>query len=562
MPRILLRHIIAELLRVQLLTASVLVAVIAFGAAIRPIMQNLLGAQEVLQYVMLASVPMLQYALPFAGAFAGTIVYARITADNEVLAMSAAGLSYRKILAPAIALGLALFLAMAVLVDLGVPRFWLSMRNLITRDVTKLFVSAVERGEAFNVGGTQLYADEAMVVSREELEQAAQAAGVTDLSTIPVTRLGLAGVAAIEVGPDGLTATEFTAERATVDVYRANDSAYLKLVFRNATAFREGEDALVYVPQAEPEAIDLGRGVRIEPKDLDSRGLLALWADPLRHHRVSDARARTIELLESRDAWRCMEVATRAGEPLRLSDGGGRRSYEVRGAKFERDAAGKVRLIPQSGSTFELLEFERGVITKRARVADASFEEEPRPRGVPLRFELRTRNASVEDVRGLGATRWPPRIVGLLPDSCTKVDRSAQSIDALTNDANAEVAEGGAVASVVQEAARRQADELVAAERRVRADIVARAVQRINQSLAAPLMLLLGAVLAVRLRGANPLQVYLLAFLPSIANVLLISGGEQMLKESTTLVGIAVATSGNIGIATTIFLSYRKIARN
>ena len=562
MPRILLRHIIAELLRVQLLTASVLVAVIAFGAAIRPIMQNLLGAQEVLQYVMLASVPMLQYALPFAGAFAGTIVYARLAADNEVLAMSAAGLSYRKILAPALALGVALFLIMAVLVDLGVPRFWLSMRNLITRDVTKLFVSAVERGEAFNVGGTQLYADEAMVVSREELEKAARAAGITDLSTVPVTRLGLAGVAAVEVGPDGLTATEFTAERATVDVYRANDSAYLKLIFRNATAFREGEDALVYVPQAEPEAIDLGRGVRIEPKDLDSRGLLALWADPLRHHRVADARTRTIDTLESRDAWACMERAASAGDALRLSDGGGRRSYEVRGARFERGGTGEVKLVPRTGNTFELLEFERGVITKRARVAEANFDEEPRPKGVALRFELRTRNASVEDVRGLGATRWPPRIVGLLPDSCTKVDRTGQAIDALTSDASEGVRDIGPIAGVVQDAAREQANELVAAERRVRADIVARAVQRINQSLAAPLMLLLGAVLAVRLRGANPLQVYLLAFLPSIANVLLISGGEQMLKDSTTLVGGLVASSGNIGIATTILLSYRKIARN
>ena len=172
MPRILLRHIIAELLRVQILTASVLVAVIAFGAAIRPIMQNLLGAEELLQFVALASVPMLQYALPFAGAFAGTIVYARLAADNEVLAMSAAGLSYRRILLPAAVLGVALLVGMAVLVDAGVPRFWTSMRRLITRDVTRLFVSAVERGEAFRVGNTQLYADEVLVIPGEELDGA------------------------------------------------------------------------------------------------------------------------------------------------------------------------------------------------------------------------------------------------------------------------------------------------------------------------------------------------------------------------------------------------------
>ncbi|MEY4821930.1 MAG: hypothetical protein RLY72_1582, partial [Planctomycetota bacterium] len=148
MPPILFRHIVADLVRIKLLTATVLVSVIAFGAAIRPIMQNLLGAEDLLQFVTLASVPMLQFALPFAGAFAGTIVYARLAADNEILAMSSAGLCYRRILMPAIGLGLLLFVAMAILLDAGVPRFWTSMQRLITRDVTRLFVGAVERGEA------------------------------------------------------------------------------------------------------------------------------------------------------------------------------------------------------------------------------------------------------------------------------------------------------------------------------------------------------------------------------------------------------------------------------
>ena len=91
---------------------------------------------------------------------------------------------------------------------------------------------------------------------------------------------------------------------------------------------------------------------------------------------------------------------------------------------------------------------------------------------------------------------------------------------------------------------------------------MARIVQRINQSLAAPLMLLLGAALAVRLRGANPLQVYLLAFIPSILDILLISGGEQMLKQATTVSGVLVATSGNVALCLMILVAYRQIARN
>ncbi len=558
MPRILLRHIIAELLRVQILTASVLVAVIAFGAAIRPIMQNLLGAEEVLQFVTLASVPMLQYALPFAGAFAGTIVYARLAADNEIVAMSAAGLSYRRILMPAAALGLVLFLGMALLVDAGVPRFWTSMRRLITRDVTRLFVSSVERGEAFRVGNTQLYADEVMVIPGEEV---VGQGGDGTLQRGPSTRLALAGVAAIETGPDGRTQTEFTAEFATVDVYRTEESAFLKLLFRNATAFRDGEDALVYVPQAEPEAIDLGKGIQLEPKDLDSAGLLRVWNDVGGYHRVAEARREATSALTAVDAWTCITKSLAETGTARFADAGGIRIYEVKNAQLmgstlvPRGKTGDVREI-------ELVEIERGVVTKRASVKQATLNAEPRPKGAGMRFELLARADTVADLRGLGSGRWPPRIVGLAAENCPAPDRSGLALEALVVEAKAspELQEGPAAQAAA--AARAAGARIEREVDDVRADIVARIVQRINQSLSAPLMLLLGAVLAIRLRGGNPLQIYLIAFIPSIADILLISGGEQMLKDATSLTGVIVASSGNLVILAVIADSLRRIARN
>lgn len=568
MPRILLRHIIAELLRVQILTASVLVAVIAFGAAIRPIMQNLLGAEEVLQFVTLASVPMLQYALPFAGAFAGTIVYARLAADNEIVAMSAAGLSYRRILMPAAALGLVLFLGMALLVDAGVPRFWTSMRRLITRDVTRLFVSSVERGEAFRVGNTQLYADEVMVIPGPEI--AGEGADGTEGTDgrgqgMPSTRLALAGVAAIETGPDGRTQTEFTAEFATVDVYRTEESAFLKLLFRNATAFRDGEDALVYVPQAEPEAIDLGKGIQLEPKDLDSAGLLRVWNDVGGYHRVAEARREATSALTAVDAWTCITKSLAETGTARFADAGGIRIYEVKNAQLMGSTLvprGKIDGQVSSERAIELIEIERGVVTKRASVKQATLNAEPRPKGAGMRFELLARADTVADLRGLGSGRWPPRIVGLAAENCPAPDRSGLALEELVVEAKAspELQEGPAAQAAA--AARAAGARIEREVDDVRADIVARIVQRINQSLSAPLMLLLGAVLAIRLRGGNPLQIYLIAFIPSIADILLISGGEQMLKDATSLTGVIVASSGNLVILAVIADSLRRIARN
>jgi len=555
MPRILYRHITADLCRIMLLTASVLVTVIAFGAAIRPIMQNLFGAEDLLRFVALASVPMLQFALPFAGAFAGTIVYARLAADNEVLAMSAAGMSYRRVFMPAILLGLLLFAGMVLLVDLGVPRLWSSMDRFKTRDPTRLFVSAVERGEALALPGTstQLYADEVRV-----LELSAAGAGGGALA--PTTRLGLAGVAAVEFGPDGRPVTEFTAEFATVDIYREGDSAYLKLLFRNATAFRDGEDALVVVPLAEPDAIDLGKGIRLKPKHLDFRGLLALWGDIDGYHEVAELRRQTERALEAVDRWECVERQLSEGDGvLRLADAGGRRSYEVRGAKLSG-----TRLRPRAAGQIELIELERGVASRRASVDEASLVADERARDGTLRFELLARADTVADLRGIGGGgRWPPRIVGLEPAGCTARARGADSVDALVAEAASRAdGEKGSPALASRRAANESALAMVEAARSVRADIVARIVQRINQSLSAPLMIVLGAVLAVALRGTNPLQVYLLAFLPAILAILLVSGGEQMLKEKTSFLGVLVASLGNIGLLSMIVVAVRKVARH
>lgn len=161
-----------------------------------------------------------------------------------------------------------------------------------------------------------------------------------------------------------------------------------------------------------------------------------------------------------------------------------------------------------------------------------------------------------------------------MPSACAITDRSARSVDELSAEASALASNGASTGAMngadaqVNPILRAQTNAISATNamnesvRVVRADIVARIVQRINQSLCAPLMLILGAVLAIRLRGSNPLQVYLLAFIPSIVAVLLISGGEQMLRESTSVLGIFIATSGNIGLASMILIAYRQVARN
>jgi len=240
-PWILWRHVAWEVFRTFVVTTSIIVTVIAFGAAAKPLADNSIGADTVLKYVSLAMVPMLQYAMPFAAGFAATLAMHRFATDNEVTAMSAVGMSTRMVLAPVFLLGLPLFAVMLALVMYLIPHFWLRMQELATADATQMLVASIERGQALKADRLMIYAD--------SVREAEAPEGVR-------RRLHLEGVAAVELSPKGGSAveTEFTAEAATVDVHATSRGTVVKVVLLDATVFRPAEGALVTVPRAEPEA--------------------------------------------------------------------------------------------------------------------------------------------------------------------------------------------------------------------------------------------------------------------------------------------------------------------
>src|SRR5689334_14507743 len=95
MPVSLWRYVLSELWRLILLSTIVLVAVISFVAAIKPLADGKLAPLETLKFMGLAIIPMLQWALPFAAGFGATLAYHRLSHDNELTAAYAGGVSHR-----------------------------------------------------------------------------------------------------------------------------------------------------------------------------------------------------------------------------------------------------------------------------------------------------------------------------------------------------------------------------------------------------------------------------------------------------------------------------------
>jgi len=531
MPGILTRTMAGELLKTILLTTGVLVSVIAFGAAIKPLARNLLGGADILRYVALASVPMLQYALPFSAGFGATLVMHRMASDNEIVAMSAAGLSHVRILRPVLLLGVALLLVMLVLVNLVVPVFWSRMESMLARDVTRLLASSVERGEAFDLGETRIYADNVLMQDAPE-------------GTSAVTRLVLVGVAAIQTTGEGMPETEFTADHATLDVHRVDGRSILKLVLGDATVFRAEDETLVRTPAAEPRAIDLGHRFQPNPKMFTLDRMLDVRANPMDFWRVRthvDRLAEQVRAEELRDA-----VVAELESTGRLSFRDDRRGETwtiiadaARGTDAAADDADAVSWGRLANPRVERRGDDGTSVVAEVDAVRWSVE---RRGGEPV-VDLDIDRPDGRDGGSLAAERLPRSVRSL---DAVGIPRPARLDDADLLAWAEAAAEDDARSRSVRNAVATEVASITRESDKVVWDIDARIHQRFAQAVTAPLLLLLGSILAIHLRHSTPLAVYLVAFLPAIADILLISGGEQTLRRGPSILGYVLLWSGNV----------------
>lgn len=544
------RSILWELCRTTLLTAGVLVTVIAFGAAIPPLTRNLLGPRELGGFVLFACVPMLQYALPFAAAFATTTVYLRLSSDREVQAMAAAGWSLGRILRPVAMLGAVLLVAMMALVHFVAPVFWASMQNLLGRDAARLLVTSVEQGRALRVGSVEIYADEAY------LSPDPPPSGARD-------RLYLVGVAAIELDRRGSTpVTEFTAEHAVVDIHEGEAGAILKMALVNATLQRAGDSAVAVLPQAMPEAIDLGGRGSTGAKGMTLPQLLAARRSPGEVPQIRDAAAPLRRALEVDQAWRRLGASFESDRDLAFDALPEGTAVRIEGATLREG-----RLLPAGVRPIRAFELRGGKVVREAESPEFSLRLEPLAGGEW--FELLAPAGTPAIERGGPrplAGRWPQRIAGLRLDAAEAPPLGDLSAAELIAAGRAIADDGGREAaasprSVPVEAAA-AAGRLESAMARLGLDLTARQHQRMAQSIAGLLMPLLAGVLAVRSRSSAVLLVFLLVFLPSLGAMLCISSGEQMIRWDRLQEGLGLMWGSEAALAVLVAWGWWRASRN
>ena len=106
MSRTLFWYVLKDLVRIFVLASVALAAIMSFGGLLRPLTEHGLDVQQVTRILGYFMPAMQTYSLPVAALFATTMVYGKLSADNELIACRAAGIGYWPIWLPAIVLGL------------------------------------------------------------------------------------------------------------------------------------------------------------------------------------------------------------------------------------------------------------------------------------------------------------------------------------------------------------------------------------------------------------------------------------------------------------------------
>ncbi len=528
------RYILFELLRVFLLSAAVLVTVIAFGAAIKPLASNdLVSPMQTAKYIALVSVPMLQFALPFAAGFAATLVLHRLTTDNEIQAMAAGGLSYLRILLPVIALGAVLVVVMVMLTQWMAPRCWALMERSIVADVTRMLRASIDKGVPFELGNLQIYADHLYEEDPPDEPGAAE------------TRLILVHVVAAELDDDGRITAEVSARQAVVDFYRHDNRSYIKLALLDTVVF-DGRN-LIQTPEVRPSsAYPLPSPFRDHPMFKTRSDMLRLLENPDDFAGVAKEKDDLVRALRSAEAQLFLARCLSDDGRLTLKDGDAQVTVLA-------DRLSHRQLIARRNQSIEVEIEKSGATTRRVRAASATLTEHASSTLAEPTFDLELLDCEVVASAGDQVINRRARLVlpGLQLESS-----GSQDLASLSSTELLKAAEGrdGSI--------KKQADQLQEEITDLRLQIQSRLTRRYALSTTALLLLLLGSTLAMALRNALPLVIYLWAFIPSIIDIMLISGGGHMIKDGQVVSGMFILWSGNgLLVAATIW-SYRQVAKN
>ena len=605
-PWIVWSYVASEMWRLILLTTSVLLCVTAFGVSVKYLADGKLGAMDCLKIMFLAMPPMLHYVLPFAACFGATLAYHRMASDNEAVACHAGGISHRGLLGPAIATGIVLSAALIALSSFIIPRFLEKMALVVSEDATRLIVASIQRKEAVRLNNTWIYADAVAELGPDEKFGAFQRlwlggvvvvnmdgeGGIRDqgaareahvwLRRIPAnesraSRQGMGAFGGIaDVGTQGDGGGGAGGGGAPVTQVLIRPSNY---VVSGQRARSEGASTVLQFEVANTFSDD--------PKFLTSAQLQELSEQPEGMSAVEKRRRELALAMAQRETFEAIRAQLQEKGFIELVDGIGER-FTLR--------ASDIRPRPRVRAMEEQDEDERQGwywidparkgedVVVDARLPDGSTRRQRASTawmnlsrsdaaGQAIAITLQFNDVSAEDIEA-GKADAPPAEGASGDEGRTGAAVGTQWTGlALAGGSGAEVM-GESSANLIRAAEARMESRpgdarLIAAPleslknriKDLRREILSKRHERIAMSMACLVMVVLGAVMALRLRDSLPLTIYLWAFFPALGAVLTVSAGQQLTHEHG-IPGLFLMWGGIAGLGAYTLVELSRLSRH
>jgi len=137
--RILHRYILKEMLKALTLGLVAVTGVVAFGLVLKALEEYGLGPFTSLLYMLLSMPKAAYFALPLAAVLAGTLVYGRMAAQNELMACRASGIPMWSLFWPTIVLAVVASAATFFLAAWPLPASAYAAKRLTLADIERLF---------------------------------------------------------------------------------------------------------------------------------------------------------------------------------------------------------------------------------------------------------------------------------------------------------------------------------------------------------------------------------------------------------------------------------------
>ena len=467
-------------------------------------------------------------------AFSATLAYHRMAADNELTASHAGGISHRMVLLPAAVTGIILAAAVLVLSNQVIPRFLRAMEELVTADATRIFTSTIKSGYPVSLDEITLYADD-----------------IDTLDPIPEhgidQQLFMQGVLVVRRDTDGNVQGEISSQQARVYLRRISDdmmtpglderdaSTQVTIQLNNAVGQGMGEPLRGTTNQAVITKT-IPNAFSDDPKFLTNTELLALRETPENMNWIERRRRQLATALAQRATIDDIRAALAQHNQVHFKDPLGRTVIlSAQGLAWDHERVAQ-RITPKGRPTDPIVieryynESYQKQLAQRAWLAAPTDPNNPN-NSVTVSLileEVTTRTHNTEGQADLGDVTVEHRTATQLVPIYERPEQSRPrrimmfDTDALIQYADEIIENRPNDAFIIG-----PRDELVRKIDKLNREITSKIHERFAMAAAAFVMVITGAVLAMKLREAQPLVVYLWSFFPALAAILTISVGQQ-----------------------------------